>query len=66
MLEDLADVPVVKGLSAKQRKKTAALVAQEMMSRNQAYSNLVELLLPNYVRLSIHAHSKQYSRTHCM
>jgi hypothetical protein len=59
MLEDLADVPAVKGLSAKQRKKTAALVAQEMMSRNQAYSNLVELLLPNYVRLSIHAHDNR-------
>lgn len=59
MLEDLADVPSVKSLSMKQRKKTAALVAQEMMSRNQAYSNLVELLLPNYVRLSIHAHNNK-------
>lgn len=59
MLEDLADVPAVKNLSMKQRKKTAALVAQEMMSRNQAYSNLVELLLPNYVRLSIHAHNNK-------
>jgi pyoverdine/dityrosine biosynthesis protein Dit1 len=56
MLEDLAEVPSVKSLSNKQKKKTAADVAQEMMSRNQAYSNLVELLLPNYVRLSIHAH----------
>jgi hypothetical protein len=59
MLEDLADVPSFKTLSMKQRKKTAALVAQEMMSRNQAYSNLVELLLPNYVRLSIHAHNNK-------
>lgn len=57
MLEDLADVPSVKTLSGKQKKKTAALVAEEMMSRNQAYSNLTELLLPNYVRLSIHAHN---------
>lgn len=56
MLEDLAEVSSVKNLSNKQKKKTAANVAQEMMSRNQAYSNLVELLLPNYVRLSIHAH----------
>lgn len=56
MLEDLAEVPSVKNMSGKQKKKTAANVAQEMMSRNQAYSNLVELLLPNYVRLSIHAH----------
>ena len=57
MLEDLADVPSVKSLSGKQKKKTAALVAEEMMSRNQAYSNLTELLLPNFVRLSIHAHN---------
>ncbi|KAI8939080.1 hypothetical protein NX059_004919 [Plenodomus lindquistii] len=57
MLEDLADVPSVKSLSGKQKKKTAALVAEEMISRNQAYSNLTELLLPNHVRLSIHAHN---------
>lgn len=57
MLEDLAEVASVKALSMKQRKKTAALVAQEMISRNQAYSNLVELLFPNYIRLSIHAHN---------
>jgi hypothetical protein len=57
MLEDLADIPSVKSMSGKQKKKTAALVAEEMMSRNQAYSNLTELLLPNYVRLSIHAHN---------
>ncbi|KAF2001466.1 hypothetical protein P154DRAFT_464448 [Amniculicola lignicola CBS 123094] len=56
MLEDLAGLSSVKQLSNKQKKKTAAHVAQEMISRNQAYSNLVELLLPNYVRLSIHAH----------
>ncbi|KAF2477698.1 uncharacterized protein BDR25DRAFT_275034 [Lindgomyces ingoldianus] len=56
MLEDLAKVPSVEKLSTNQRKKVAAKVAQEMISRNQAYSNLVELLLPNYVRLSIHAH----------
>jgi hypothetical protein len=57
MLEDLADIPSVKSMSGKQKKKTAALVAEEMISRNQAYSNLTELLLPNYVRLSIHAHN---------
>lgn len=59
MLEDLADIPSVKSMSGKQKKKTAALVAEEMMSRNQAYSNLTELLLPNYVRLSIHAHNNK-------
>ncbi|KAF2269137.1 hypothetical protein CC78DRAFT_557977 [Lojkania enalia] len=57
MLDDLAQTESVKSLSMKQKKKMAALVAQEMISRNQAYSNLVELLLPNYVRLSIHAHA---------
>jgi pyoverdine/dityrosine biosynthesis protein Dit1 len=56
MLEDLTMHPSVVRLSNKQKKKTAAIVAQEMIFRNQAYSNLVELLLPNYVRLSIHAH----------
>jgi pyoverdine/dityrosine biosynthesis protein Dit1 len=35
MLEDIAMVPSVRSLSAKQKKKTAARVAQEMMSRNQ-------------------------------
>lgn len=59
MLEDLADAPSVKSMSGKQKKKTAALVAEEMISRNQGYSNLVELLLPNYVRLSIHAHNNK-------
>jgi pyoverdine/dityrosine biosynthesis protein Dit1 len=57
MLEDLADIPAVKSMSGKQKKKIATLVAEEMMSRNQAYSNLTELLFPNYVRLSIHAHN---------
>lgn len=59
ILEHLADVPAFKSLTMKQRKKTAALVAQEMISRNQAHSNLVEILLPNYVRLSIHAHNNK-------
>jgi hypothetical protein len=27
------------------------------MKRNQAYSNLVELMFPNHIRLSIHAHN---------
>ncbi|KAF1931684.1 uncharacterized protein M421DRAFT_98784 [Didymella exigua CBS 183.55] len=59
MLDDLADVPSVKSLGGKQKKKTAALVAEEMISRNQGYSNLAKLLLPNYVRLSIHAHNNK-------
>ncbi|KAH7122447.1 Pyoverdine/dityrosine biosynthesis protein-domain-containing protein [Dendryphion nanum] len=58
MLDDLA-TPEFLSKSIKQKKKTAFAVAAEMIGRNQAYSNLVELLLPNYVRLSIHAHSNR-------
>ncbi|KAI0163832.1 Pyoverdine/dityrosine biosynthesis protein-domain-containing protein [Xylariaceae sp. FL1272] len=56
----LKDLPTTaKPQSTSQRKKTAATVAAEMMARNQAYSNLVELLFPDYVRLSIHAHNNR-------
>jgi pyoverdine/dityrosine biosynthesis protein Dit1 len=55
MLEDLADHECMKGLSKNKRKTVASNVAFEMIARNQAYSNLIELLLPSYVRLSIHA-----------
>lgn len=56
MQDDLSS-PDFTQKSAKQRKKISFEVATEMILRNQAYSNLLELLLPNYVRLSIHAHS---------
>ena len=39
-----------------QLKKMASKIAFEMMIRNEAYSNLIELLFPFYIRLSIHAH----------
>ena len=52
MLDDLA-TPEFLSKSMKQKKKVAFAVAAEMIARNQAYSNLVELLLPNFVRLSI-------------
>lgn len=58
MQDDLA-TPDFLAKSTKQKKKTSFLVAAEMIARNQAYSNLVELLLPNYVRLSIHAHTNK-------
>jgi hypothetical protein len=58
MQDDLA-CPRFTALSAKQKKKVSFTVAAEMIARNEAYSNLVELLLPNYVRLSIHAHSNR-------
>ena len=56
MLEDLALHPHSQSISRAKRKKTAEKVSFEMMLRNQAYSNLVELVFPDHVRLSIHAH----------
>ncbi|KAI0975713.1 Pyoverdine/dityrosine biosynthesis protein-domain-containing protein [Xylaria arbuscula] len=58
MLQDL-EGPLFKGQSVSRKKKTASNVAAEMMVRNQAYSNLLELLFPNYIRLSIHAHNNR-------
>lgn len=55
-MQDDLSCPKFLALSMKQRKKISFAVAAEMIARNQAYSNLLELLLPNYVRLSIHAH----------
>lgn len=57
MFEDLAEQPQAKRMSAKARRKLAAKVAFEMIKRNEAYSNLVGLLLPYHLRLSIHAHN---------
>ncbi|KAI1299714.1 Pyoverdine/dityrosine biosynthesis protein-domain-containing protein [Xylaria venustula] len=58
MLQDL-EGPLFAGQSASRKKKTASSVAAEMIARNQAYSNLLELLFPNYIRLSIHAHNNR-------
>ncbi|KAK1978786.1 pyoverdine/dityrosine biosynthesis protein [Colletotrichum cereale] len=57
MLEDLELHPHTQQMTKSQRKKLSTRVAFEMIMRNQSYSNLVELLLPNHVRLSIHAHN---------
>ena len=57
MLDDLIALPGGRGKSKSQRKKLAETVALEMMRRNQAYSHLVELVMPRQVRLSIHAHN---------
>ncbi|KAI8161913.1 hypothetical protein K4K49_004785 [Colletotrichum sp. SAR 10_70] len=57
MLEDLELHPFTQKMTRTQQKKLSTKVAFEMIMRNQAYSNLVELLFPNYVRLSIHAHN---------
>ncbi|KAI0115738.1 Pyoverdine/dityrosine biosynthesis protein-domain-containing protein [Nemania sp. FL0031] len=59
MLQDLAATVGNEQRSMSQRKKIATTVAAEMMARNQAYSNLIELLFPDFVRLSIHAHDNQ-------
>ncbi|KAI0105952.1 Pyoverdine/dityrosine biosynthesis protein-domain-containing protein [Daldinia grandis] len=57
MLEDLELHPFTRTMSRSRQKKLSCKVAFEMMMRNQAYSNLVELLFPNHIRLSIHAHN---------
>ncbi|KAM4063509.1 pyoverdine/dityrosine biosynthesis protein [Hirsutella rhossiliensis] len=57
MLEDLALNPYTRGRSQSQRRKLSSKVAFEMIQRNQAYSNLVEVMFPHHVRLSIHAHN---------
>ncbi|KAI1454713.1 Pyoverdine/dityrosine biosynthesis protein-domain-containing protein [Annulohypoxylon moriforme] len=57
MLEDLEHHPFTRSMSRSKQKKLSAKVAFEMIMRNQAYSNLVELLFPNHIRLSIHAHN---------
>jgi pyoverdine/dityrosine biosynthesis protein Dit1 len=58
MQDDLSG-PTFLAMSGKQKRKLSFSVAAEMIARNQAYSNMLELLLPNYVRLSIHAHSNR-------
>ncbi|KAI8962528.1 Pyoverdine/dityrosine biosynthesis protein-domain-containing protein [Daldinia sp. FL1419] len=57
MLEDLEHHPFTHTMSRSKQKKLSSKVAFEMIMRNQAYSNLVELLFPNHIRLSIHAHN---------
>ncbi|KAL3475934.1 Pyoverdine/dityrosine biosynthesis protein-domain-containing protein [Aspergillus californicus] len=57
MLDDLSSYLESKDLGTKKKKKLASKVAAEMIARNHAYSNLVELLFPQHIRLSIHAHS---------
>ena len=56
MQEDLRTNRYTKGLSRSQLKKLSCKVAFEMIQRNEAYSNLIELIFPHHIRLSIHAH----------
>lgn len=56
MSEDLIGTAKAKELSGKKYKKLVSNVSYEMIRRNDAYSNLVELVFPFHLRLSIHAH----------
>lgn len=57
MTEDLSLLSFFSSMSKKQFKKTVAKVAFEMIKRNDAYSNLVDLVFPHHLRFSIHAHT---------
>ncbi|RAL10133.1 isocyanide synthase family protein, partial [Aspergillus homomorphus CBS 101889] len=56
MLEDLEEHAAAVALSRSQRKKLSEKLAFEMILRNQAYSNMTEMFLPHFLRLSIHSH----------
>ncbi|UCS20058.1 uncharacterized protein HLK63_F02343 [Nakaseomyces glabratus] len=56
MMEDLALLPYFQNSSRKAFKKTISKIAFNMIKRNDAYSNLVELVFPHHLRISIHAH----------
>lgn len=57
MMEDLSRLSFFKGTSRKGFKKIISKIAFNMIRRNDAYSNLVELVFPHHMRLSIHAHT---------
>ncbi|CEP62887.1 Dit1p LALA0_S06e06128g [Lachancea lanzarotensis] len=57
MMDDLSHLSHFKESSKKGFKKVVSKVAFEMIKRNDAYSNLVELLFPHHLRFSIHAHT---------
>ncbi|QLG72751.1 hypothetical protein HG535_0D04600 [Zygotorulaspora mrakii] len=57
MSEDLALLPNFQAASKKSFKKIVSKIAFNMIKRNDAYSNLVELVFPHHMRLSIHAHT---------
>lgn len=57
MMEDLLLLPYFQDFSKKKLKKITSKIAFNMIKRNDAYSNLVELIFPHHVRISIHAHT---------
>lgn len=56
MMEDLKSLDCFRDCSKKKFKKTISKIAFNMIRRNDAYSNLVELMFPHHLRISIHAH----------
>ncbi|KAH3679600.1 hypothetical protein WICMUC_000832 [Wickerhamomyces mucosus] len=59
MSEDLALNSYFDKMSNKKFKKIVSKVSFEMIKRNDAYSNLVELIFPFHLRFSIHAHNNK-------
>ncbi|KAK4627105.1 Spore wall maturation protein DIT1 [Fulvia fulva] len=57
MLEDLQRNTHTEMLSKSKLRKLSSKVAFEMIERNQAYSNMIEMVFPYHLRLSIHAHN---------
>lgn len=57
MMEDLSLLPYFENMSRKGFKKIISKIAFNMIKRNDAYSNLVELVFPHHLRISIHAHT---------
>lgn len=57
MMEDLSLLEHFQSYSRKKFKKIISMIAFNMIKRNDAYSNLVELIFPHHLRISIHAHT---------
>ncbi|EME45898.1 hypothetical protein DOTSEDRAFT_51518 [Dothistroma septosporum NZE10] len=57
MLEDLQRNEYTEDLSKSKLRRLSSKVAFEMIERNQAYSNMIEMMFPYHLRLSIHAHN---------
>ncbi|KAI9105237.1 Pyoverdine/dityrosine biosynthesis protein-domain-containing protein [Phlyctochytrium arcticum] len=57
LLTDLAENATMTQLPSKNKRKTlCSKIAFEMIKRNNAYSAMVQMLLPLHIRLSIHPH----------
>ena len=56
MGKDLENISENKQLSRRQRANKVKLVAEQMLRRNEALTNLLKQNYPNHIRLSIHQH----------